>query len=202
MMYLINTALSVVYDRQLIYIHFRSMSSSFLFFFILSYSDEKKNTEAIDSILFYNMIKLTNSYLFTQGKKMKAIDVQTQSREAMIDLTSRVRDVVSSSNIKEGICLVYVPHTTAGITINENADPCVGTDIISSLEKVVLDSWPYAHSEGNSPAHVKASLIGSSIQTIVENGHLVLGTWQGIFFCEFDGPRKRKVYVKIQPINK
>lgn len=128
---------------------------------------------------------------------MKIIEVQSQSKEEFIDITQSAREFVVSSGIKGGICFIYVPHTTAGVTINENADPSVKKDIITILKKIVPDSLPYSHSEGNSPAHIKASLVGSSVSLIMENGELVLGTWQGIFFCEFDGPRSRKVYLKI-----
>jgi len=129
---------------------------------------------------------------------MKTIEVQTHQREEFIDITPNVQQAVSSAGITEGICLVYVPHTTAGLTINEHADPDVTADILMVLRKLVPDSLPYEHGEGNSPAHVKASLLGSSVQGIIENGRLALGTWQGIFFGEFDGPRKRKVYLHIR----
>ena len=129
---------------------------------------------------------------------MKTIEVQTHQREEFIDITPNVQQAVSSAGITEGICLVYVPHTTAGLTINEHADPDVTADILMVLRKLVPDSLPYEHGEGNSPAHVKASLLGSSVQVIIENGRLALGTWQGIFFGEFDGPRKRKVYLHIR----
>lgn len=127
---------------------------------------------------------------------MKTIEVQSQFKEGFIDITSRVRKFAASSGIKSGICLIYVPHTTAGITINENADPSVKKDILATLKKIVPDFLPYSHSEGNSAAHIKASLVGSSVSIILKNGELALGTWQGIYFCEFDGPRRRKVYLK------
>jgi len=127
---------------------------------------------------------------------MRTIEVKTQAREELVDITARVREELASSGIKDGICYVYVPHTTAAVTINESADPSVKEDILMTLKKIVPDSLPYRHSEGNSPAHVKASLIGSSIKVIVEEGQLSLGTWQGIFFCEFDGPRSRRVFIK------
>lgn len=128
---------------------------------------------------------------------MKAFEVKTQSREELVDITDKVGEVVRSSQVKDGVCVVYVPHTTAAVTVNENADPSVRHDILMTLGKIVPDSLPYSHSEGNSPAHVKSSLLGSSINIIIEEKDLVLGTWQGIFFCEFDGPRTRKVIVKI-----
>jgi len=128
---------------------------------------------------------------------MKTLHVRTHSREEIIDLTSEVQDVVASSGVKDGLCIVFVPHTTAGVTINENADPDVRTDFLAALRRAVPDNLPFAHSEGNSPAHIKASLIGSSLTVIVADGGLCLGTWQGIQFCEFDGPRSRKLYVRI-----
>ena len=127
---------------------------------------------------------------------MRTIEVRTQAREELVDITARVREELVSSGVKDGICYVYVPHTTAAVTINESADPSVKEDILMTLRKIVPDSLPYRHSEGNSPAHVKASLIGASIKVIIEEGQLSLGTWQGIFFCEFDGPRSRRVFIK------
>lgn len=127
---------------------------------------------------------------------MRVIEVKTQAREELVDITARVREELLSSGVKDGICYVYVPHTTAAVTINESADPSVKEDILMTMRKIVPDSLPYRHSEGNSPAHVKASLIGSSIKVIIEEGQLSLGTWQGIFFCEFDGPRSRRVFIK------
>jgi len=115
----------------------------------------------------------------------------------MIDITEQVSEVVKKSGVKSGICTVFVPHTTAGITINENADPDVVHDILSEINKIVPFDDNYRHIEGNSAAHIKASLFGFSQQVIVEDGRLVLGTWQGIYFCEFDGPRNRKVYIKV-----
>jgi len=128
---------------------------------------------------------------------MKIIQVRSHLKEEFLDITSNIKDIVASSGIKTGRCLIYVPHTTAAVTINENADPSVRADIISALNNIVPDSWPYKHLEGNSPAHIKASLIGSTETIIIEEGKLVLGTWQGIFLCEFDGPRIRKVYLKL-----
>jgi secondary thiamine-phosphate synthase enzyme len=128
---------------------------------------------------------------------MNVIEIKSRAKEEFIDLTSKVQEIVSSSKIKSGVCLIYVPHTTAAVTINENADPDVKADILMALNKLVPNSLPYEHSEGNSPAHVKSSLIGSSVQVIIEDGRLALGTWQGIFFCEFDGPRSRRVFVKV-----
>ena len=128
---------------------------------------------------------------------MKAIQVRTQSRIQFVDITSEVKDAISVSGIREGLALVFVPHTTAAVTINEAADPSVVSDIISKLSQMVPHRDNYRHSEGNSDAHIKASLIGSSVNLVISGGALVLGTWQGIFFCEFDGPRQRRVFVKV-----
>jgi secondary thiamine-phosphate synthase enzyme len=130
---------------------------------------------------------------------MKEINVRTNSRAEMIDITDLVQAVISEKKIKSGICVIFTPHTTAAVTINENADPDVPNDIINALEKTLPRSIQYRHAEGNSPAHVKSSLVGVSELVLVENGRLVLGTWQAIFFCEFDGPRQRKVIVKFLP---
>jgi secondary thiamine-phosphate synthase enzyme len=128
---------------------------------------------------------------------MKTIDVKTRSQEEFINITAEVERAVRDSGIKNGTCLVFVPHSTAGVTINENADPDVTEDILLALKKIVPDALSWKHSEGNSPAHVKASLVGSSVTVIIESGRPMLGTWQGIFFCEFDGPRSRRVYIQI-----
>ena len=130
---------------------------------------------------------------------MKIIEVKTQVKEDLIDITSQVRKEIVSSKIQNGLCLVYVPHTTAGVTINENADPDVRADILMAMKKLLPESLPYQHGEGNSPAHIKASLIGSSVTILIEDGRPFFGTWQGIFFCEFDGPRNRKVYINFFP---
>lgn len=127
------------------------------------------------------------------------IKVRTRSRVEFQDITQLVRDVIMSSKVKGGLCLVFVPHTTAGLTINEHADPDVVTDIIDALEAMVPLNRRYQHREGNSPAHIKTSLVGSSLSILLENNELVLGTWQGIFLCEFDGPRERTVYIKVMP---
>ena len=113
------------------------------------------------------------------------------------DITSQVREVISSSGIEDGACYVFVPHTTAGITINEHADPSVAMDISEQLGRMVPQRSDYRHLEGNAPAHIKASMVGSSQVLLIEGGRLLLGTWQGIFFCEFDGPRQRTVLVKL-----
>ncbi len=130
---------------------------------------------------------------------MKQLAVKTNSRFEMIDITNHVRSVLRESNVKSGICYVFVPHTTAAVTINENADPDVPRDIIMELDKVIPLHDNYRHMEGNSAAHIKSSLVGSSEMIFIENGSLVLGTWQSLFFCEFDGPRTRKVFVKLVP---
>lgn len=123
--------------------------------------------------------------------------VATSKTMQLSDITAQVQQVVSASNIADGVCHVYNPHTTAGLTINEGADPAVQTDILAALQKIVPMNHPYQHLEGNSPAHVMASLVGSSVTVFIENGKLQLGTWQKIFFCEFDGPRSRTVLWRI-----
>jgi secondary thiamine-phosphate synthase enzyme len=128
---------------------------------------------------------------------MNTIEIRTKSRQEFVDLTAEVGRLVAASGVKDGICVVAVPHTTAGVTVNENADPDVRADIDIALRRIVPDALPYAHGEGNSPAHVKASLVGSSTTLVVEGGKLRLGTWQGIFFCEFDGPRTRQAWVQV-----
>ena len=128
---------------------------------------------------------------------MKQLSIRTNSRFEMIDITRAVADAVKEENVVSGICYVFVPHTTAAVTINENADPDVPRDIIMELDKVIPFHDNYRHMEGNSAAHIKASLIGSSEAVFIENGNLVLGTWQSLFFCEFDGPRTRKYMVKV-----
>ena len=123
--------------------------------------------------------------------------VKTAGRVQLLDITALVSEEVGKANFRDGIITVFVPHTTAGITINENADPDVPHDLIMELNKVIPFNDGYRHMEGNSAAHIKASLIGSSVQLMIEHGKLVLGTWQGIFFAEFDGPRQRKVLFKF-----
>lgn len=125
------------------------------------------------------------------------INISTRARVEFQDVTARVRDIVQSSTVQSGVCRIYVPHTTAAVTINEHADPDVVEDIAAQLDLMVPQHNRYRHSEGNSPAHIKASIIGSSVEIFIENGRLVLGTWQGIFFCEFDGPRSRNLMVKL-----
>ncbi len=129
---------------------------------------------------------------------METLQVKTSARAEFIDITGEVQGAVGKTGVKDGVCFVFVPHTTAAVTINENADPSVQSDILMKLNEIVpLEDHRYAHREGNSAAHIKASLIGFSESILVESGKLVLGTWQGIFFCEFDGPRNRDVYVRV-----
>jgi len=129
----------------------------------------------------------------------ETIDVRTSSRDEMIDITTRVAEAVAESGVRDGVATVYVPHTTAGVTINENADPSVVHDLLAALDQAV--PWRqsfYRHGEGNSAAHVKSSMVGCSAQVPIRDGRLVLGTWQGIYFCEFDGPRSRKAIVAVR----
>jgi secondary thiamine-phosphate synthase enzyme len=123
--------------------------------------------------------------------------VNTREKVQFVNITSSVSGIVAKNKIKDGLCIVYVPHTTAGVTINESADPAVVHDIITMCNKLIPFHANYTHFEGNSAAHIKASLVGSSVNIPINNGQLVLGTWQGIFFCEFDGPRNRRVIVKL-----
>ena len=130
---------------------------------------------------------------------MDKISVRTSKRAQMVDITRDVQSAVKDAGLVDGLCVVFVPHTTAGVTINENADPAVVRDVLSTLADLVPEDGSYTHSEGNSDAHLKASMMGFSVQVIVEGGRLQLGTWQGIYFCEFDGPRNRQVWVKTMP---
>ena len=125
------------------------------------------------------------------------LTVKSKSRTQLIDITSEIQKAVRSSGISEGLCMLYVPHTTAAITINESADPSVASDIMMVLNEVIPWKADYRHLEGNSPAHIKSTLVGASEVVAIENGSLVLGTWQGIFFCEFDGPRTRSVHMRL-----
>ena len=125
------------------------------------------------------------------------LTVKTRSRTELIDITSDVNQLVRKSGIDAGLCLLYVPHTTAAVTINESADPSVKSDILMILNQIVPWEAQYRHMEGNSPAHVKSTMVGASELVAIENSSLVLGTWQGIFFCEFDGPRTRKIHVRF-----
>lgn len=128
---------------------------------------------------------------------IQTFPVKTSAQTEFVDVTHSVQEVVKKAGVENGICIIFIPHTTAAITINENADPSVVQDILMELNKIVPFKDQYHHREGNSPAHIKASLVGCSQTVFIESGELALGTWQGIFFCEFDGPRSRKVYVKV-----
>jgi len=128
---------------------------------------------------------------------MKTISIKSVSTEEMIDITAQVAAAVSEAKVSEGLCCIYTPHTTAAVTINENADPAVKRDILAGLRALNLENVHYLHAEGNSAAHIKSSLVGASETVIIDGGKLQLGTWQGIYFCEFDGPRNRKVYISI-----
>jgi len=128
---------------------------------------------------------------------MQKFSISTRSRNEFIDITQKVTSIVNKSAKENGVCTVYCPHTTGAITINESADPNVASDINMKLRKLIPKNENYSHAEGNSDAHIKSSLVGNSVQVIIDNGALQLGTWQGIFFCEFDGPRTRKVWIEI-----
>ncbi|MBW1748429.1 MAG: YjbQ family protein [Deltaproteobacteria bacterium] len=123
--------------------------------------------------------------------------VKSGKQTELIDITAKIQDAVLSADIGQGLCMLYVPHTTAAITINESADPSVKEDILMIIDKIIPWKAGYRHLEGNSPAHIKSTLVGSSELIAIENNRLTLGTWQGIFFCEFDGPRTRKVHVRL-----
>lgn len=128
---------------------------------------------------------------------LKELRVTTNKETEFVDITREVARVVSESGIEEGLCQIFIPHTTAGVTINENADPDVQRDMLYELNKVIPFNDGYHHMEGNSAAHIKSSMMGFSQTVIIHHNKLLLGTWQGIYFCEFDGPRNRKVYIKI-----
>src|SRR5215831_13479608 len=128
---------------------------------------------------------------------METLRIKTRRRIQLVDVTGEVERVVRASGVKSGVCYVYVPHTTAAVTINEHADPDVATDVEGALDRLVPQQGPYWHCEGNSDSHIKAILVGASQVVFVEDGKLSLGRWQGIFFCEFDGPRERRMMVKV-----
>ncbi len=128
---------------------------------------------------------------------MKRLDVRTAKREEFVDITPLVREEVRRSGARQGLCVVFCPHTTAGLTINEAADPAVAADVLTALGRLVPDDGRWTHLEGNAPAHVKASLMGSSVQLPIVDGDLALGTWQAVFLCEFDGPRSRQVWLRF-----
>ncbi|HAA03733.1 MAG TPA: hypothetical protein DCE18_10205 [Syntrophobacteraceae bacterium] len=130
---------------------------------------------------------------------METIQVNTPDHSVMVDITDLIIRKVQEGDVRNGLCVVYVPHTTAGVTINEGADPAVAEDILGALDRLVPWKGPYRHMEGNSAAHVKASLMGNSAQIIIDNGRLALGTWERIFLCEFDGPRTRKLRIQLMP---
>jgi secondary thiamine-phosphate synthase enzyme len=128
---------------------------------------------------------------------IKQLRVKTNARTELVDITQGIQRLVSESGVRSGVCYIYVPHTTAALTINENTDPNVGRDILKELNKVIPFDDDYGHSEGNSSAHIKSTLVGMSKSVLVEEGRLALGTWQAVFFCEFDGPRDRRVMIKV-----
>jgi secondary thiamine-phosphate synthase enzyme len=128
---------------------------------------------------------------------VERLSLRTNSRVDLIDITERVQGVVAKSKAKDGICFIFCPHTTAGLTINENADPSVRRDLINALNKLVPEGAGYSHSEGNADSHIKSSLFGSSLTIFIEGGQLALGTWQGVYFAEGDGPRTREIWVKV-----
>ncbi len=135
--------------------------------------------------------------LSPEGVMVRYINVKTKSRNEFVDITDIVQEVVKDAGVTKGICFLYVPHTTAGITINEGADPSVQRDIINALSRLVPHEMNYSHREGNADAHIKSTLVGNSVNVVIDEGKLVLGTWQAIFFCEFDGPRHRRIAVKF-----
>jgi secondary thiamine-phosphate synthase enzyme len=138
-----------------------------------------------------------NSMSASKRRGMQKILVSTRRREELVDITSSIENAVGKASISSGLCVLYCPHTTAAITINEGADPSVAEDMVVGLRRLIPPAWDFSHMEGNSDAHIKASLIGTSETVLVNEGKLVLGTWQRIFFCEFDGPRKRMFFVKF-----
>jgi secondary thiamine-phosphate synthase enzyme len=127
------------------------------------------------------------------------LNIRTHGRTEMIDITAQVAKLVQQTKVQSGLLALFVPHTTAAVTINENADPTVQQDILSELNRLIPFTGPYQHTEGNSAAHVKSTLVGPSQTLFIEEGRMVLGTWQGLYLCEFDGPRARKVWLKIIP---
>jgi len=132
---------------------------------------------------------------------MESIQITTQQRTQMINISREIQKIVDNAELQQGLVVVFVPHTTAAVTINENADPDVPRDMLKEINKVIPFNDGYLHFEGNSAAHIKSTLVGVSETLIVENGRLQLGTWQGVYFCEFDGPRKRQVWIHINKMN-
>lgn len=128
---------------------------------------------------------------------LESLNIRSSNRIELIDITSEINNIISKSNFKDGLCVLFTPHSTAGITVNENADPSVKTDINYKLNELIPARAGYTHIEGNADSHIKSSFIGSSLNLIVDGGRLLLGTWQGVLFYEFDGPRNRKLYIKL-----
>ena len=128
---------------------------------------------------------------------MQKIDINTVRRTELIDITEKIQQLITKSKTKQGICFITVPHTTAGITINENADPSVKRDILNTLNRLIPEDADYTHAEGNADSHIKSSLLGNCLHIFIENGRICLGTWQGIFFLEADGPRKRELWIRV-----
>ncbi|MCX8069130.1 MAG: secondary thiamine-phosphate synthase enzyme YjbQ, partial [Thermodesulfovibrionales bacterium] len=149
--------------------------------------------------LLHPKIQKTIFQLMEENMKATTLNIKTKSKSEFVDITDEVNAIVRNSDVKSGLCVIFVPHTTAGITINEGADPSVKRDILTALNKSVPQEGDYQHLEGNSPAHIKSTLTGTTTTLIIEDGGLLLGTWQSVFFCEFDGPRHRKVLVKLIP---
>jgi secondary thiamine-phosphate synthase enzyme len=131
--------------------------------------------------------------------KLYQLDIKTEKRNQFIDITSKVQNCIEQSGVRDGIVHLFVPHTTAAVTINENADPSVKSDILNYLEKLIPENKGFSHSEGNSDAHIKSSLVGTYTAVFISAGQFAFGTWQGIYFCEFDGPRSRNILIKINP---
>jgi secondary thiamine-phosphate synthase enzyme len=125
------------------------------------------------------------------------VEISTHARTELVDITDEIRKAIKKSGVKSGTCIIYIPHTTAAVTINENYDPSVCEDIVVTLNRLVPHNTRYSHTEGNADAHIKAAIIGSTRTVFFEDGKILFGTWQGIFFCEFDGPRRRRILVKI-----
>lgn len=128
---------------------------------------------------------------------IKTLNIKSRSKTEFIDITDEIHEVIKESGVKSGVCCIYVPHTTAGVTINEGADPSVKRDILTTLNRLIPFEGDYQHMEGNSAAHIKSTLVGVSATVLIEDGKAVLGTWQSVYFCEFDGPRHRRAIVKI-----
>ena len=148
-------------------------------------------------IFLVDIFFFAHNFLIKKGYDMKSFLIKTNSQFEMINITTQIQNIVYDSGIVDGVVYIFIPHTTASVTINEGADPSVMKDIIKELNKIVPLRDSYLHLEGNSAAHIKSTLVGASEMVMIENGSLVLGTWQAIFFCEFDGQRQRKVFVKV-----